>query len=136
MRSIPPLSVTKRPFTTFLRIDKKEVHLSCQSPFQTLLLEVGHVATEFLYKKIRDIHKTLPALLGHYEKEYGSAEREYVISEGCSCGAGFRPGIVLDPFIGAGTTAVVAKKLGRDFIGIDVSDNHDAIKVAIDLPGE
>jgi len=63
--------------------------------------------------------------VSHYhEKEYGSCEREYVISKGCSCGAGFRPGIVLDPFIGSGTTAVVAKKLGRDFIGIDVSNRY------------
>ncbi len=28
-------------------------------------------------------------------------------------------GIVLDPFLGSGTTAVVAKRLGRSFVGID-----------------
>jgi site-specific DNA-methyltransferase (adenine-specific) len=28
-------------------------------------------------------------------------------------------GIVLDPFLGSGTTAVVARRLGRDFVGID-----------------
>jgi len=36
--------------------------------------------------------------------------------------------IVLDPFMGSGTTAVVAKKLGRDFIGIEL--NPDYIKIA------
>lgn len=46
----------------------------------------------------------------------------------CGCNAGWKPGIVLDPFMGSGTTAVVAKKLGRDFIGIEL--NPDYIKIA------
>ena len=33
-------------------------------------------------------------------------------------------GIVLDPFVGSGSTAVMAKKLGRDFIGIDISREY------------
>lgn len=32
--------------------------------------------------------------------------------------------IVLDPFIGSGTTALVAKQLGRKYIGIDVSEEY------------
>tara|TARA_B100001123_G_C15331170_1_gene1031289 strand:+ start:3401 stop:4480 length:1080 start_codon:yes stop_codon:yes gene_type:complete len=36
--------------------------------------------------------------------------------------------IILDPFLGSGTTAVVAKKLKRFFIGID--NNNDYIKLA------
>jgi len=38
----------------------------------------------------------------------------------CKCRVGFRPGIVLDPFVGSGTTAVVAKSLGLHYIGIEV----------------
>ena len=32
--------------------------------------------------------------------------------------------IVLDPFMGSGTTAVVAKKLNRNYIGFDISQNY------------
>jgi len=37
-------------------------------------------------------------------------------------------GVVLDPFIGSGTTAVVAKELGMHFIGIDI--NPEYVKMA------
>ncbi|SFN05296.1 DNA-methyltransferase [Thermodesulforhabdus norvegica] len=36
----------------------------------------------------------------------------------------FRGDVVLDPFNGAGTTCVVAKRLGRKYIGIDISEEY------------
>lgn len=39
----------------------------------------------------------------------------------CDCHATTRPGIVLDPFMGVGTTALVAIKHGRDYIGGDLN---------------
>lgn len=36
-------------------------------------------------------------------------------------------GTVLDPFIGSGTTAVVSKKLGRNFIGIELNPEYCSI---------
>lgn len=36
----------------------------------------------------------------------------------------YEGGIVLDPFCGSGTTAVVAKQLGRNYIGIDISPDY------------
>lgn len=41
---------------------------------------------------------------------------ETPIQAGCPIG-----GIVLDPFVGSGTTAIAAKRLNRQFIGIDIS---------------
>lgn len=32
--------------------------------------------------------------------------------------------VVLDPYMGSGTTAIVAKKLGRDYIGIDINPKY------------
>jgi len=60
----------------------------------------------------------------YQEKKYQSRPREVVIAKGCKCNSGFKPGIVLDPFCGAGTTCLVAKKLGRGFIGIDIRETY------------
>lgn len=48
----------------------------------------------------------------------------------CGCGAAWRRGGILDPFMGAGTTAVVALKLDRNFLGIEI--NPEYIKIAED----
>jgi hypothetical protein len=42
----------------------------------------------------------------------------------CSCGSIPVPATVLDPFIGSGTTAIVAKKLGRHYIGIELNPKY------------
>lgn len=39
----------------------------------------------------------------------------------CECKAGWKPGVVLDPFVGSGTTCFVARKMGFDYIGIDIN---------------
>ena len=54
---------------------------------------------------------------------YPEALCEIPIKAGCPMG-----GIVLDPFFGAGTTGLVAKKLGRNYLGIEL--NGDYIKIA------
>jgi DNA modification methylase len=45
----------------------------------------------------------------------------------CGCGAGFTPGVVLDPFMGSGTTALVARRLGRKAIGVELSPAYAAM---------
>lgn len=42
----------------------------------------------------------------------------------CGCNAGWETGIVLDPFIGSGTTAVVAANLNRRWIGIEINPEY------------
>jgi DNA modification methylase len=42
----------------------------------------------------------------------------------CGCGAPTRPGLVLDPFMGSGTTATVAGEHGRDWLGIELNPRY------------
>ena len=42
----------------------------------------------------------------------------------CNCKTEFEPGIVLDPFMGSGTTGLVARKLGRNFIGLEIKREY------------
>ena len=56
----------------------------------------------------------------------------------CACDASVVPATVLDPFIGSGTTAVAAQKLGRRAVGVDASEEYLRLAVkrvgAVSLP--
>jgi DNA modification methylase len=45
----------------------------------------------------------------------------------CGCKAPTRPGVVLDPFAGSGTTLKVARELGRDALGVELSPRYAAL---------
>jgi site-specific DNA-methyltransferase (adenine-specific) len=51
----------------------------------------------------------------------------------CACGAPTRPGLVLDPFFGTGTVALMAQKYERDWLGIEL--NPDYLPLAEDRLG-
>jgi site-specific DNA-methyltransferase (adenine-specific) len=42
----------------------------------------------------------------------------------CPCGASTRPGLVLDPFFGTGTVALMAKRHNRDWLGIELNPDY------------
>lgn len=78
----------------------------------------------------------------------GSYAREFTVTKTVTSGWAFpcdcetdetEPGIVLDPFAGAGTTCLVAKRLGRRFVGVDLNPEYVAIAqqrvgVSVDNP--
>ena len=51
------------------------------------------------------------------------ANSELVMTD-CGCNAGFHSGIVLDPFLGAGTVGLVALQQNKDFIGIELNPSY------------
>jgi len=48
----------------------------------------------------------------------------------CSCRAASEPGVVLDPFIGSGTTAIAAEEHGRDWLGIELNTDFAGLAEA------
>lgn len=58
--------------------------------------------------------------------KYGraNAQRVTVGWTDCKCKAGWEPGVVLDPFMGSGTVAVVATRLLRRWIGIEINEDY------------
>ncbi len=59
--------------------------------------------------------------LGGYFREYTFAKKRSAGWTKCPCCEETSPGIVLDPFMGTGTTLSVAVELGRSAIGIDLA---------------
>ena len=57
-------------------------------------------------------------------KQRTTAEYHTIGWTSCSCDKGFVPGVVLDPFSGAGTTMLTARNLGRTAIGIEISGDY------------
>ncbi len=80
--------------------------------------------------KIIEQRKPEKGLRAKFDKQAGLrngyiAREIYTIGwTDCGCNADWDSGIVLDPFAGAFTTAVVASKLGRRFIGIELNKEY------------
>jgi site-specific DNA-methyltransferase (adenine-specific) len=51
----------------------------------------------------------------------GATALKGTLEPSCDCKAGFEPGVVLDPFIGSGTTAIGAERLERRWIGVEIN---------------
>ena len=59
------------------------------------------------------------------EREVGRVAVLGALRKSCACDQrDYRPGIVLDPFIGAGTVGVVAERHGRRWLGIELKGEY------------
>lgn len=61
---------------------------------------------------------------GELEKKGGEYKINFLGYSDCGCNADFVPGIVLDPFMGSGTTGRAAKLLQRDYIGLELNKKY------------
>ena len=80
-------------------------------------------------KQKRDVWKG--ALTKPSEKKYGkhpTQKPEYLLKE-IILASTKKNDLILDPFVGSGTTCVVAKRLGRRYIGIDNVEEYLEIAV-------
>lgn len=70
-------------------------------------------------------------ILGGYFREFTFALRETVGWTTCGCGVPFEPGVVLDPFMGTGTTLRTALALGRSAVGVDLAPAPTATELTL-----
>ncbi len=63
--------------------------------------------------------------LGGYFREFTFAKKATIGWSACTCNVPLSPGVVLDPFMGTGTTLTVANEMGRSAIGVDLAPKTD-----------
>ncbi len=74
-----------------------------------------------------DISKKLRAKIGfqaHSKKVATTAEYQTIGWTDCGCNAGWKSGVLLDPFAGRGTALIMAKKLGRHYVGYELKKKY------------
>lgn len=82
-------------------------------------------------EEVTRLAKEAKEVLGGYFREFTFAKRATAGWSSCECDAGPVPGVVLDPFMGSGTTLQAAAKLGRSGVGVDLSP-PDGIQTALE----
>ncbi len=98
--------------------------VECGAPWERVVEKIGaNISNEDGIKKM--INKGVPRQKANlYITQERGTSKTIGWQPGCKCGAETKPCIVLDPFGGAMTTAVVAHKHGRQFIMIELSKKY------------
>jgi hypothetical protein len=74
---------------------------------------------------VKELAAEAKAALGGYFREFLMGPLETTgWRPTCDCGAPTVPATVFDPFVGSGTTAVEARRLGRAAVGVDLSEKY------------
>lgn len=102
----------------------REVCSNCKLPRFPIVEPTAEYA-KYLGKGFHDHSNDLEMGM-QQQKQIPSISAQYKIAgwTKCDCNESFQPGIVLDPFFGAGTTAVAAEMLGLDWCGIELKQEY------------
>ena len=60
----------------------------------------------------------------HFKNYYNSLNKNQRAIKDCILAGCPENGVVLDPFMGSGTTAIVAKKFDRNYIGFELNPKY------------
>ncbi len=78
--------------------------------------------------EIKELADHAKNILGGYFREFTFPQKRLTgYLPACLCNAESHAGIVLDPFMGSGTTALVAKRLGYNWVGCDLNEEYCTI---------
>jgi len=99
----------------------------CNKPRNKIIESVLHQTRPGNHGKDSQLADVGHRLYSNLDKRLIAERTEKGLSD-CGCNTGFHGGIVLDCFMGSGTTGLVAIKNARNFIGIEI--NADYIRLA------
>jgi DNA modification methylase len=113
----------------------QEGYCECGKPWVRVIKRIGgppqgnHRQRDDFDENCKTAHKTgtvAGSALSKIYAKYGYAENKTIgWQPSCNCKNSTKaPGVVLDPFIGSGTVGLVAKKLNRNYIGIELNPSY------------
>lgn len=106
---------------------QKGVCWNCGISYKRIIKKEGISSAVFMKNKDKSRYKSEQGIKQNIRANRECYERKSKTigwGKNCLCNEKSIPAIVLDPFCGAGTTCMVAKKLGRNYIGIDLNPEY------------
>jgi site-specific DNA-methyltransferase (adenine-specific) len=107
-----PEGLVERPILATCPV---KVCLACGAPWRTETTK-EYVGRPVRFQRDRYVRR--------HPVRYRVVRRKPRLRAACSCNAATRPGVVLDPFFGTGTVGAAAERLGRDWLGIELSPTY------------
>jgi hypothetical protein len=95
---------------------------SCGTPFR----RASRVRREEIGGRDRRPRRA-EARVYRFKQRYNVIRERGPLLPGCSCATAVSPGVVLDPFFGAGTVGMVAERNSRDWAGIELNPAYAKI---------